>query len=182
MTFFDGYKRNIIDYVYTDIHESAFNGREVPIMNTPEWVDIYLIQNCPFEFIQKRMKEVYTEQSYKRISKVNLSALPPKHLQKNRRVVIKTIEKTRFPIHNKPYKYKGKTKWMVEPETPLWEYNEETNTWVSPEIYYPTTSCSAYFGSLKAVVRNLRNQYLPTGIKFYILGEYVGEDYVAIIK
>ena len=83
VTFFDGHKRNIIDYVYTDIHESAFDGREVPIMNTPKWVDIYLIQNCPFEFVHKRMKEVYTEQSYKRISKVNLSALPPKHLQKH---------------------------------------------------------------------------------------------------
>lgn len=48
-----------------DWEESDFDGRELPIMNTPTKIDKYLIRNCPLQFVQDRMKEVYSEKSYK---------------------------------------------------------------------------------------------------------------------
>jgi hypothetical protein len=54
----------IMNCVYP-LKKANFDGiREVPIMNTPEIIDRYLIKYCPFEFVQKRMKDVYTKEYY----------------------------------------------------------------------------------------------------------------------
>lgn len=34
----------------------------------------------------------------------------------------------------------------------------------------------------KALVRHLRNQYLPKGVVFTISGRYVGEEYIAMVS
>ena len=43
--FFNGHKECIGDWVWNYTEENFSNG-EIPIMNTPTWLDIYLIQNC----------------------------------------------------------------------------------------------------------------------------------------
>ena len=64
ITFFDGHKKCIGDWVWNYEKEDFLNG-EIPIMNTPTWLDIYLIQNCKSDFVLERMKSVYGEDLYK---------------------------------------------------------------------------------------------------------------------
>jgi hypothetical protein len=61
-------------------------------------------------------------------------------------------------------------------------YNKKNRVWVAPNIYYPFNTNTAQTGSLKAIIRHLRKQYLPSGISFTISGKYVGEEYLALIK
>ena len=39
--------------------EEDFDGRELPVMNTPTWFDKYLIDNCPCQFVINRLNSVY---------------------------------------------------------------------------------------------------------------------------
>lgn len=154
---------------------------ELPVINSPTYLDIFLVQNCPIKFIQNRMKEVYHKDFYNKMKEIDLSAKPPKELQQNRKITVTKNDKyTKFPIHNKPY---GKVKnWWLQSNNYIW-FNSETNTWVD-EIYwyYPVNTNTAHFKSLKAVIRHLRKQYLPTGISFILSGRYVGEEYLIKIK
>lgn len=70
----NGKKIDLIDYFYyPDLTEEEFNKYkedynkiypeyeyEIVLWNTPTYVDIWLIRNCPFEIIQDRLKEQYS--------------------------------------------------------------------------------------------------------------------------
>lgn len=178
LIFFDGHKECIGNWVWK-YNEEDFDGQEIPIMNTPTWLDIYLIQNCRSEFVLDRMKEVYNVESYKEFLTIDLTAKPSKNFQKNRKIIIKKAEPNSFPIHNKPYG--NKTKWWLQCEDDFW-YNDETRIWTYSNNHYPYNTNTAHITSMKALVRHLRKQYLPKGIKFRIIGTYVGEEYLAIIS
>ncbi len=204
ITLFNGYKVCIGDWV-RECDEEDFNDGEIPIMNTPNWVDIYLIQNCKSEFVLDRMKSVYNEESYKEFQNIDLTKKPPIEFQQNRKITIKNRKGTRFPLHEKPYsrisrstkfsvksKYKprwwlqcwddfGKPRWWLQ----CWDdfgYHEETKVWSSYDSYYPRNTKSAHIRSIKGIVRHLRKQYLPKGIAFIISGVYVGEDYLISVS
>jgi hypothetical protein len=178
LTFFDGYKECIGDYVW-DYEKEDFSGGEIPIMNTPTWLDIYLIQNCKSDFVVERMKSVYGEKAYKNFQTVDLTAKPPSHFQQNRKIIIKESNRTKFPLHRKPYG--GKSKWWLDCNDNFW-YSDETKRWVSPDTPYPSNTSTASITSTKALVRHLRKQYLPKGITFRICGGYVGEEYLVVIS
>ena len=69
LTFFDGYTVCIGDWVWC-YEEKDFNNGEIPIMNTPTWLDIYLIQNCKSKFVIDRMKVVYGETEFERFKTI----------------------------------------------------------------------------------------------------------------
>lgn len=180
LTFFDGYTVCIGDWVW-HYEEKDFNNGEIPIMNTPTWLDIYLIQNCKSKFVLDRMKVVYGETEFERLKTINLTTRPPKEYQQNRKITIKKIPKqTKFPIHNKPY-YK-KSKWWLQCNDIKFGYNEYSKTWANSDYYYPTNTNTAEVKSLKGIVRQLRKQYLPKGLTFTISGMYVVEDYTAYVS
>lgn len=79
VTFFNGWKECIGSYVW-EYAEKDFDGSELPIMNTPNWVDIYLIQNCKIPFIQGRMKSVYMEDSYNEFMNIEFPCKLPEKL------------------------------------------------------------------------------------------------------
>lgn len=178
IVFFDGYKVCVGDWVRDYDDESEFGNGAIPIMNTPTWLDIYLIQNCKIQFVIDRMKEVYRKSTYEYFMEVDLTATPPAEFKQNRKIVIKRNEYSRFPLHSKPY---GGARWWLQSENNFW-YNEETKTWVNDEVYYPKDTNTAHITSIKALVRHLRKQYLPKGIKFTISGVYVGEIYSVYIR
>lgn len=178
LTFYDGLRVRIGDWVWERSEEDFENG-DIPIMNTPTWLDVYLIQNCKSEFVLERMKWVYDEEDYQKFLSVDLTAKPPKEFQQNRKIVIKRNKRSKFPIHNKPY-FKG-AKWWIQCYDNFW-YNDKTGVWSSDEGYYPRNTNTSHMKSLKALVRHLRKQYLPKGITFSISGRYVGESYDAVIK
>ena len=175
--FFDGHSQCIGDWVW-DLEEVDFGEKEIPIMNTPSWLDIYLIQNCKIDFVINRMKEVY-DSSYEDLCKVDLSARPPEEFKTNRKIVISKAKLNCFPIHSKPYG--GKMDWWLQCNDNFW-YNSKTKTWTHWDMYYPHDTNTAHIKSLKGIIRHLRKQYLPKGITFTISGRYVGEHYIVKIK
>lgn len=172
LEFFDGHKVCIGNRVWK-YEKEDFSDGELPIMNTPTWLDIYLIQNCKSKFVLDRMKGVYGKEEYNKFKTVDLKA-KPKGFEQNRKIVIKRNKHTRFPLHNKPYS--GTKKWWLQSNDGFW-YNDETKRWVSRDMYYPHSTNTVHITSVKSLVRHLRKQYLPKGIKFTIMGRYVGEEY-----
>ena len=98
LTFFNGHKVCIGDWVW-EYEKEDFDGGEKPIMNTPTWLDIYLIQNCKSDFVLDRMKSVYSEESYKKFQTVDLTSPPPEDFKQNRKITIKRSGSTKFPLH-----------------------------------------------------------------------------------
>ena len=47
------------NYIYKWQEEEFDGEHERPVWNTPVYLDIWLIRNCPIEFIQERLKEQY---------------------------------------------------------------------------------------------------------------------------
>lgn len=176
LTFFNGHTVCIGDWVW-EYEKEDFDGGERPIMNTPTWLDIYLIQNCKSKFVLGRMKEVYNEKSYNEFKAIDLTAKPLKEFQQNRTIRIKRTEGTRFTLHSKPYKSKG---WWLKCNDDF-GYCSETKTWSSYDNYYPHNTNTSHVKSIKGVVRHLRKQYLPKGITFRLLGRYVGEEYLITV-
>ena len=174
LTFFDGLSVCIGDYVWK-LDEEDFDNGEIPIMNTPTWLDVYLIQNCKSEFVLNRMKEVYSSESYEEFKTVDLTSPPSGDFKQNRRVIIKRSNRTKFPLHKKPYG--GKTKWWLQCNDNF-GYCDKTKVWSSYDNYYPHNTNTAHITSIKALVRHLRKQYLPKGVVFTISGIYVGEEYL----
>lgn len=181
VTFFDGYKECIGDWIW-NLKEEDFENGEIPIMNTPTWMDIYLIQNCKSKFVIKRMKEVYGKyfEEYQKLT--NLSKIPDGY-EKNRKIVIKNGVNCKFPFKRKMFKKPigGKTYWWLQCDDDFW-YNSETKTWVGWDDFYPHDTNTAHIKNTKALVRHLRKQYLPKGIEFRLSGKYIGEEYIIKIK
>jgi hypothetical protein len=178
LTFFNGHKVCIGDWVW-DYLEDDFGDGDRCIMNTPTWLDIYLIQNCETKFVLERMRYVYSEKSYKEFQSVDLTSKPQTEFQQNRKITIKKTDRTKFPLHTRPYK--KNCKWWIQSDN-RFSYDDETKVWSSSDSYYPHNTNTAHIKSIKGVVRHLRKQYLPKGINFTISGRYVGEDYLITIS
>lgn len=180
ITFFDGHKKCVGNWVWSYKKED-FDGSEIPIMNTPTWLDIYLIQNCKIEFVIKRMKDVYGKNFDEYKTKINLTAIPEGY-KKNRKIIIRNGNNCKFPFKKKMFKKPigGKTSWWLQCENNFW-YNSETKTWIGWDYFYPHDTNTAQIKSTKALIRHLRKQYLPENIKFRMSGQYIGEDYVVIV-
>lgn len=174
--FLNKYKISISEYIY-DLEEEDFT-QERPIMNTPTWLDTYLIQNCPCEFVQNRMKQVYGKSYDKLLNCKFPTEINPEYKQ-NRKIVIRRTNRTKFPIHNKVFG--GKWKWWIQCDS-SWNYNEEWNLWANRDSLIPTYSNTMHSKTLKSAIRNLRKQYLPAGLKFLLSGRYIGEEYELITK
>ena len=178
LTFFNGFRVRIGDWVW-DYESEDFSNGEIPIMNTPTWLDIYLIQNCKSDFVLDRMKSVYDEESYKYFQTIDLTSPPSGDFKQNRKITIKNSKRTKFPLHKTPYG--GKTKWWLQCNDNF-GYCDETKIWSSCDNYYPRNTDTAHIKSIKGVVRHLRKQYLPKGITFSLSGRYVGEDYLIVVS
>lgn len=177
ITFFDGHKVCVGDWVWR-YEKEDFSGDEIPIMNTPTWLDIYLIQYCKSKFVIDRMKSVYNKDTYNVFKTIDLTEKPPEDFQKNRKIIIRRSNRSKFPIHSIPYG--GKMKWWLQCDD--FSYNDETKTWVSSDMYYPKNTNTSHISSIKAIVRHLRKQYLPKGIMFNMIGRYNGEEYSIHIR
>ena len=176
VTFYTGRTACIGNWVY-NIKEEDFNGTMV-IMNSPTWLDIYLAQHCPFQFVIGNLKSVYGA-TFDSLNKIDLSAKPSEDFQQNRKIRIRKSKRSKFPIHSKPY---GGFDWGVTCDDYLWGlwYDLSTDQWVDCKVH-PYSSNWSHVGSIKAVIRHLRKSYLPKGIKFRITGMYHGEEYIAKI-
>ncbi len=176
VTFYDGYSLCVGDWVWRRCEADFANG-SIPIANTPQWMDAYLVQNCKCQFVLDRLKYVYSEETYSELATVDLSAGPPADYQQNRKIKIMRYEKSKYPIHSKPY-FGGR--WWLENCLGYW-YNSTTQVWVY-KSYYPIDTNIAHIKSIKGVIRHLRKQFLPKGEIFILSGRCVGEEYLVKVK
>ncbi len=75
LTFYNGHTVCIGNAV-GDYEEADFDGRKLPIMNSPVWVDVYLIQHCKIDFVIKRLKFVYSPETYGQLETIDLTKYP----------------------------------------------------------------------------------------------------------
>lgn len=181
VVFFDNYKRCVGDYIFDWWEEEDFV-KEIPIINSPTWIDVYLIQNCLFKFIQDRLKDMYSEKSYNELKNTKFPVSLPKTYKQNRKIIIRPAVDCKFPFRKKMFNRPigGKT-WWLQCEDGFW-YNSKTKRWVSEGLLYPVNTNTSHHKTTKSLIRFLRKQYLPSGITFNLSGNYSGEEYIIIIK
>ena len=176
LTFFDGHQKCIGDYVWL-CEEEDFEHGEIPIMNTPTWLDIYLIQNCKSEFVLERMKCIYGDAHYEKFKTVDLTSKPPETFKRKRKISITKSKPTSFEFHSKPY---GGGAWWLQCDGDFW-YNSDTKKWVHSDSYYPRNTNTAHVASIKSLMKHLRRQYLPAGVVFTLKGRYIDENYTVSV-
>lgn len=179
LTFFNGYKVCIGEWV-RELHKEDFFNGEIPIMNTPTWLDIYLIQNCKSQFVLDRLESVYGRETYEEFLNVDLTAKPSSSFRQHRKIKIKRNNRTKFPLHKRPYG--GNRGWLLQCDDDNFWYSDKAKIWSHRSDYYPSNTNTAHIKSVKGVIRHLRRQYLPKGITFRLIGRYVGEEYTIHIK
>ena len=82
-------------------------------------------------------------------------------------------------MFNRPIK--AKPTWWLQCNDDFW-YNDKTKRWVGGDLIYPHNTNTSTHKTTKSLIRFLRKQYLPKGITFRLIGNYVGEYYVIEIK
>jgi hypothetical protein len=157
---------------------------EVVLWNTPTYADVFLIRNCPFDFIHKRLKEQYGEEEYEQI--------------KNGTSVYDTYQrnglgrnaKVKFSKHAFSYLPRDKKCWWwIEIIDSGWWYNEDDDMWYNHYELMPTT-CNVndrIHGALtkKNIVNMIRRWDLPKGIKLRFscrLKGYGSWEFAATVK
>jgi len=177
LTFFDGYKIRIGNFVFNR-NEDDFSENEITIINAPAYVDIYLIQNCKFDFVINVLSDVYDEEDFNVYKNFDFNKGFHEDYKQNRKITIQKTKVTKFPIHKKPY---NGSNWWLQSDDNFW-YNEDRKLWIHLDMEYPTDCNTAHLPTIKSVVRHLRKQYLPKGITFTLFGRYIGEDYIIKIN
>ena len=178
-------------------HEIAWNQNhpesifEIVLWNTPTYVDIWLIRNCPFEFIQNRLKEQYGG-GWSKTAFTNYNESNLYEQIKNGTSIYDTFQrnglgwksKVKFhtyygsPIRDKKclYQIEVNPYWIGEKRTKFdlgdnpW-YNEMDNMWYWNEEAMPWTCNHMFYKgylSKKKIVRMIKRWNLPKGsiVKF----------------
>lgn len=135
---------------------------DVVLWSTPTYADVFLIRNCPFDFIHERLKEQYGEEEYEQI-KNGTSVFDT--FQRNglgRNAHVKFSKNAIAPRDKKCW-------WWIDIIDWGWWYNEDDDMWYNHYELMPTT-CNVkdkIHGALtkKNIVNMIRRWNLPKGIK-----------------
>lgn len=143
----------MINWVYFPyLTEGDFKeGKEYVLWNTSEIVDMFLYKHCPFELVQERLKEQYSDLSYLDREPIN------EHEVGNHFIIPKKF------INRILY-----WQWYsitVKYNERYWGYNEETDQWVSTNELGKFHQYCLYIKltSKKALARQIRKWNLPKG-------------------
>lgn len=183
----NGIKFHVIDWCYTysdstedDIRDCLNNHKTIPVMNTPQALDYFLIKYCPIKVVQDRLREVYNSDFIDSVLK-GIS-------------IYDTFVKPNFGKHykfiKKPKLYYNSICYYVDVTIPkeisLYpSYNMEYNIWLMDnELGYATTHNGSFcfrVKSLKSLIRTFRKWKLPIGTKIDFIGQFEGTDGEIII-
>lgn len=169
---------------------------DVILWNTPTYVDVWLIKNCPFEEIQDRLKEQYgggwskqaftehnDEDMYEQIKNGTsiYDTYQRNGLGKKAKVVFKTI-------YGSWIRDKKLWWWITIKEPRGFWYNKHTNSWHQHEELIPITSNVCTFkGTLtkKNIINLIKKWDLPKGtvLRFEALyNRYSMHEFNVIVK
>lgn len=176
---------NVYDYCYKYLNEEDFTGKPLPIANTPQSLDYFLIKNCPFDFIQDNLKRMYSKEYYNSIkdSTSNYDTFS-KARKIGTKVILKRIGKYSNKNYVWPRKIKGKKCWKCcTINIQNMRFNSKEKIWLWPdELGITNSNCAYTSNSIKSAVRHLLKWKLPIGATGIILGNYQGEYWEFIIK
>lgn len=147
--------------------------KDAPLCNNPVYVDVFLIRNCPLEFIQNRLKEQYGEE-YDQI--LNHTSIYDTY----------TVQpSSKFKILKKPnFNYRINEYWGVEvySDNMFWGYNSIKNCWKTHLDLCYMDDAYAYFKHIdsRKIKRLIKKWKLPKGVIVSFLGKYEGQFYKII--
>ena len=175
----DGTKVDINNYIYNWDESHFRDGNPLPVMNTSQVADYFLIKNCPLEFVQKRMEDVYGTEYFESVKKG--TSVYDKFSKEGK--YGKHIRLIRRPSRmiNKPHVRKSARRrwnyWYVQLDNFMW-YSEERNKWVwENELSCTDWTNTARVHTIKALKRMLIKWKLPIGTKVRVFGNWMGERY-----
>lgn len=135
----------LCDYTKEKFEEIVKNHGEVVIWNTPTYFDVFLIRNCPFDFIQNRLKEQYGN-DYEDIKSGNSVYDRWFEFRKSAKNVWKFKMPKRRPNYNDEfiiidlYNYsEGDHGWKL-----YWHWDREKKIWVHPYDMVESYCSSSY--------------------------------------
>ena len=153
------FKDKVSNYIneYDEIPEKAM------LWNTPGYFDVFLRHNCPFDFIQKRLKEQYGD-SYD-----NLSYGKP--FIKNSEPVIQIEWDNKITSRRSVISirlYNNDDSWIF--------YNTEPEYFSDPCTYLPIDESEKYYGrsNIKKAAEDISKFNLPIGSKIEM---NINDDY-----
>lgn len=158
------------------LYDEPYEG-EAPVWNTPESFDRWLYHNCPLSFIQKRLREQYSDAD-------EYFNEPILELERGSHYI--QITKPKYNWREK------KVRWWIDivgtcPDGRYWYYGFDSNTWYNFQSLMPGEMCSS-----SATIRNLTKRKLnrlikkwklPIGTILEISNRYIGTEYkIKIVK
>lgn len=179
-------------YIY-EWDKECFDGeKSLPVWNTPTYLDIWLIRNCPLKFIQDRLKEQYgggwskeafTDHNDEDMYHQILHYRSPYDVWRSK-------GSHKFSIE---YKQNEKIKddnlfWWVDVLTWGWWYNEKHNMWYHDDEALPIGCNHAHFRgniSKRKLARLIKRWDLPKGTQIRFTGDYkryIQKEFIVTIR
>lgn len=179
-------------YIY-DWEKEDFDGKkEFPVWNTPIYLDIWLIRNCPLKFIQDRLKEQYGGGWSKTAFKDhNDDDMYYQILSYNSPYdVVRSNGCHKFSIkYKKNEKFKDDNLfWTVRVIDNNWWYNDEHNMWYHDNEALPISSnCAHFVGNItkRKLARLIKHWNLPKGTQIKFKGDfkrYIVKEFIVTIR
>lgn len=202
--YFNEWKEDIIQNhmkLYNQTYEEAEKHFEIPLWNTPVYFDIWLIRNCPINFIQDRLETQYGN-DYKLIKKGRSEYDTYKRNGLGKHFHYKIIRKPNWKHRynflytdrngkEKVYKENRKPWWFVElrdlnNDNLWWNANEKYNYWTNNLEALPYTSNMMDIRkknlNIHKIIRMIKYWNLPAGIQVTIVNRYFNYGWIISIK
>ena len=203
---FNEWKNEVIQNhmkIYNESQEEAEKHFEIPLWNTPTYFDIWLIRNCPIDFIQNRLKEQYDE-DYEKIKNYNSDYDTYQRNGLGKHFHYKIIKKPNWTYRYKftytdknnklkTYKENEKPMWFVElkdlsnnNDKLMWSANQKYNYWTNWHEALPF-SCSSMIIRKKNlnihnIIRMIKKWDLPANTQVIVDNRWFNYGWIINIK
>lgn len=139
------------------------DGHYCPVYNGHWYEDAYIIRNCPFDFIQNRLKEMYGEDDYNDIKNNKVCTSPSENNDYEIGHHFKLLKKERGNWRTTPRKYDVKVRLDEYERMCYCNGNDTWNFWVDYIHYDEDDYGDCRFKSIKAIMRKIPKWNLPVG-------------------
>lgn len=179
-------------YIY-EWDKECFDGKKsLPVWNTPTYLDIWLIRNCPLKFIQDRLKEQYgggwskeafTDHNDEDMYHQILHYRSPYDVWRGKgshKFTIKYVANEKIKDDD--------LHWWVDVLTSGWWYNDKHNMWYHNDEALPISCNLAHFKgniSKRKLARLIKRWDLPKGTQIRFVGDYkryIQKEFIVTIR
>lgn len=139
---------------------------EFVLWSTPEYFDVWLIHNCPVDFVQKRLKEQYAS-CYDDIKNHTSEYDKPRYTGSNKFAVIKKYDEHLKKCNAKDNDLFWQVQIQDEPEEMMYLYNDTDRMWYDFHECRPAYTNTAHFHgdiSKRRLARIIKRWDLPKGV------------------